>query len=145
MAKPADYPRVTPYLYYEDPETAFNWLVKAFGFTEKVRMPGPDGKLVHGELNVEDDGVVMLGRPMEGDYRRPASRHGMLYIYIDDVDAHCERARAAGAKITEEPADMFYGDRRYTAEDPEGHQWSFATRVREVSAEEMQEAMQAQA
>ena len=141
-AKPDDFPRITPYLYYEDTAAAFDWLVKAFGFTEKLRMPGPDGKLAHAELSLGDDGVVMLGTP-DPDFTRPASRHGMLYIYVNDVDAHFARARDAGAKITEEPTDVFYGDRRYTALDPEGQEWCFATHVRDVSPEEMATAAQA--
>jgi len=140
--KPADFPRVTPYLYYEDVATIFDWLVRAFGFTEKFRMPGPDGKLTHAELNCGADGVVMMGNPGP-DYTRPATRHSMLYIYVDDVDAHFARARDAGAKITEEPTDVFYGDRRYTALDPEGQEWCFATHVRDVSPEEMATAAQA--
>jgi uncharacterized glyoxalase superfamily protein PhnB len=134
--KPDDFPRVTPYLYYEDVAASFDWLVKAFGFTEKFRMPGDDGVLRHAELRVGHDGVVMMGNPGP-DYTRPPSRHSMLYIYVDDVDAHFARARDAGAKITEEPTDVFYGDRRYTALDPEGQEWCFATHVRDVSPEEM--------
>ena len=58
-------------------------------------------------------------------------------MYVDDVDAHFKRAKAAGATILEEPADQFYGDRRYGVEDPEGHQWFFATHVRDVAPEDM--------
>ena len=64
--------------------------------------------------------------------------HGDVYIYVDDVDAHYEQAKAAGAKITQEPADQFYGDRRYMAEDPEGQHWTFATHVKDVAPEDMQ-------
>ena len=69
-----------------------------------------------------------------------SATHSQLYVYVDDVDAHFTRAQEAGAKIIEEPADQFYGDRRYVAEDPERQQWSFATRVRAVSNEEMAKA-----
>ncbi len=102
-------------------------------------MPGPDGKLSHAELGFADDGVIMLGNPSP-DYHAPATTHCQYYVYVDDVDAHFETARDAGAKIIEEPTDQFYGDRRYVAEDPERQQWSFATRVREVSNEEMAQA-----
>ncbi|HUF54693.1 MAG TPA: VOC family protein [Dehalococcoidia bacterium] len=139
--KPDDFPRVTPYLYYEDVNAAFDWLIKAFGFTEKFRMPGPDGVLRHAELNVGDDGVIMIGNPGPG-YRKPASVHAMQYIYVDNVDEHYERAKAAGANITQEPADQFYGDRTYAATDPEGQAWYFATCVREVSGEEIAQAAQ---
>ncbi len=74
------------------------------------------------------------------DYRNPKHLGGathMTYIYVDDVDKHFRRAKEAGAKILEEPADQFYGDRRYGAEDPSGHHWHFATHVREVAPEDM--------
>jgi uncharacterized glyoxalase superfamily protein PhnB len=131
--------RVTPYLYYEDVAAALDWLDKAFGLAERMRMPGPDGRISHAEVT-HADAVVMLGCP-GADYRAPRrllnATHS-LYLYVDDVDAHFRRARDAGAKILEEPADQFYGDRRYGAEDPEGHQWYFATHVRDPAPEDMQ-------
>jgi uncharacterized glyoxalase superfamily protein PhnB len=131
-------PRVTPYLYYEDVDSALAWLAKAFGLRERMRIPGPDGRAAHAEMALAD-GVVMMGCPGK-DYRSP--RHlghvtHSLYVYVDGVDAHCERARAAGARIIEPPADQFYGDRRYGAEDVEGHHWFFAEHVRDVSPEDM--------
>ncbi len=140
--KPDDFPRITPYLYYEDVGAACDWLIKAFGFSERFRMPGPDGKLSHAELDFADDGVIMLGNPGP-DYHAPTATHSQLYVYVDDVDAHFTRAQEAGAKIIEEPTDQFYGDRRYVAEDPGRQQWSFATRVREVSNEELMKAQSA--
>ena len=137
--KPDDFPRITPYLYYEDVGAACDWLIEAFGFSERLRLPGPDGVLLHAELAFADDGVLMLGNPGP-DYKAPSANHCQLYVYVNDVDAHFARARDAGAKIIEEPADQFYGDRRYVAEDPERQQWSFATRVREVSNEELAQA-----
>jgi uncharacterized glyoxalase superfamily protein PhnB len=135
---PKDMPRITPYLYYEDVAAALAWLARAFGFRERLRMPGPDGSIMHAEMQLVD-GVVMMGRP-SAEYRSP-KRLGQvthsLYVYVDDVDAHCRHAKQAGAKIMEEPADQFYGDRRYGAEDPEGHHWYFATHVRDVTPEEM--------
>ena len=135
---PKDMPRITPYLYYEDVAAALAWLARAFGFRERLRMPGPDGSVMHAEMQLAD-GVVMMGRPGP-DYRSP-KRLGQvtqsLYVYVDDVNAHFRRAKDAGAKVIEEPADQFYGDRRYAAEDPEGHHWYFAQHVRDVSPEEM--------
>lgn len=92
----------------------------------------------HAEVRLADDGIVMMGWPGP-DYRNPkssGSATSMTYVYVDDADAHCEQARSAGATITTEPEDAFYGDRRYSAEDPEGHQWTFATHVRNVPREE---------
>ena len=135
---PADTPRVTPYLYYQDVAGALRFLADAFGFRERLRMPGKDGDIAHAEMTL-GDGVVMMGCPGR-DYRNP-KRLGQttqsLYIYVDDVDAHCARAKQAGAKILNEPEDQFYGDRRYGAEDPEGHHWFFATHVRDVAPEDL--------
>jgi len=136
---PADTPRVTPYLLYEDVGSAIEFLGRAFGFRERMRIPGPDGQVMHAEMEI-DDGLVMMGCPGP-DYRSPKRLGASTqnnYVYVDDVDKHYQRAREAGATILEEPADQFYGDRRYGAEDPEGHQWFFAQHVRDVSPEEMQ-------
>ncbi|HXI03038.1 MAG TPA: VOC family protein [Candidatus Saccharimonadales bacterium] len=135
---PEDCPRITPYLLYEDVGNALAWLARTFGLRERMKMPGPDGKIMHAEMEFMD-GLVMMGCPGPG-YKNP--RHlghatQNLYVYVDDVDAHFRRAKEAGAKILEEPSDQFYGDRRYGAEDPEGHQWYFAQHVRDVSHEEM--------
>ncbi len=135
---PEGYPSVMPYLLYEDSEAALEFLVNAFGFTEKVRMTGDDG---HAEVQMSD-GVIMFGTP-PGDYKNPAQLGGktqIVYVYVDDVDAHHARTKQAGAKIVREPEDQFYGDRNYAVEDPEGHEWNFGTHVRDVSPEEMQAA-----
>jgi PhnB protein len=136
---PENMPRITPYLYYKDVAAALDWLGRAFGFEERVRMPGPDGGIMHAEMECAD-GVIMLGCPGQ-DYRNP-KQLGVstvsLYVYVDDVDKHFRHAVESGAKIIEQPADQFYGDRRYGAEDPEGHVWHFATHVRDVAPEDMQ-------
>jgi uncharacterized glyoxalase superfamily protein PhnB len=130
---PPNTPRISPYLYYENVAGALEWLARAFGFRERMRMPGPDGGIAHAEMELAD-GLIMMGRP-GADYRNPR-RLGQvtqsLYVYVDEIDKHYERAREAGARILEEPADQFYGDRRYAAEDPEGHHWYFAQHVREM-------------
>jgi PhnB protein len=135
---PENMPRITPYLYYEDVAKALDWLAQAFGFRERMRMPGPDGSIQHAEVELAD-GVIMLGCP-NADYRNPKRLGGVtqnIYVYVDDVDKHFERAKRAGAKILAEPADQFYGDRRYGAVDPEGHEWYFATHTRDVAPEDM--------
>jgi uncharacterized glyoxalase superfamily protein PhnB len=135
---PAGYPRIAPYLLYRDLEGAIDFTVKAFGFTEDLRVPGPDGKATHAELRL-GDGIVMMGAP-GGDFRNPSTLGGsthLVHVYVDDVDAHCETARSAGAKILREPANQPYGDRNYNAEDPEGHHWYFAQHVRDVAPDEM--------
>jgi PhnB protein len=140
---PEEYPRVMPYLLYEDAEAALDFLTSTLGFTEKVRMTDDQGRVNHAEVTIGGDGVVMFGTP-GSDYKNPAKLGGktqIVYVYVDDVDAHYEHAKGADAKITREPEDQFYGDRTYSVEDPEGHEWSFATHVRDVSPEEMQAAM----
>ena len=135
---PSNMPRITPYLYYEDVAGALAWLTKAFGFRERMRMPGPEGKIMHAEMELAD-GVVMMGNPGP-EYRNPKKLGAAtqnIYVYVDDVDQHYKRARDAGAKILAEPKDQFYGDRSYGAEDPEGHHWYFATHVRDVAPEDL--------
>ncbi len=134
---PEGYPRVNPYLYYEDAAAAVDFLTRAFGFSERFRMTGDDGRVGHAEVEL-GDGVVMLGEP-GGDYRSPKRLGGKtqaIYVYVDDVDEHFARAKEAGATILREPKDQEYGDRNYGAEDPEGHEWYFGTRVREHAGHE---------
>ena len=129
MADPT--PRVTPYLLYEDLPGALDWLAKAFGFRETLRMAGPDGKPVHAEMRLGEDGVILMGWPGP-QYRNPR-RLGQatqnLYVRIEDIDNHFDRAVKAGAVVLEKPADQNYGDRRYGVEDPEGHRWYFAQTI----------------
>lgn len=131
---PANMPRITPYLLYEDVEAAIEYLSETFGFVERMRIPGEDGQVMHAELEFEE-GVVMIGNP-GADYQSP-KRIGhvtqMLYVYVKDVDAHFEQSKTAGAHITADPEDQFYGDRNYRTEDREGHQWTFAEHIRDVS------------
>ena len=139
---PEGFGRITPYLLYRDTDAAVDFLTRAAGFAEKVRMRGEDGKTNHAELEI-GGAVIMLGTPGE-DYKNPndlGGRTQLIYVYVDDVDAHFEHAKAEGADIQRQPEDQFYGDRMYSFNDPEGHAWSFATHVRDVSPEEMQAAM----
>lgn len=135
---PENMPRISPYLYYENVADALDWLGRVFGLKERMRIPGPEGAVMHAEMELAD-GVVMLGWPGP-DYKNPTHLGGStnsLYVFVDDVDKHFEHARSAGAKILQEPTDQFYGDRRYGAEDPEGHVWYFATHVKDVAPEDM--------
>jgi PhnB protein len=121
---------ITPYLLYEDAAAALDWLTRAFGFTEAMRMED-DGRVAHAEMDVGRGAHVHLGAP-GGDYRSPkrlGTRTALIYLYVDDLDEHCARAHEAGATIIEEPADQPYGDRRYAAEDLEGQHWYFAAPI----------------
>jgi uncharacterized glyoxalase superfamily protein PhnB len=125
--------RIIPYLLYADVDAALEFLARAFGFEERLRYTGAEGYVSHAEMRL-GDGIVFLGDPGDA-YRNPKQLGGhtvLVNVYVDDVDAHCERARAAGAEIIEEPEDQVYGERRYAATDPEGHRWYFGQVVRDV-------------
>jgi uncharacterized glyoxalase superfamily protein PhnB len=137
---------IVPYLLYNDVAAALTWLKKAFGFEEHGdRFKGPDGKVAHAAMQLPSGGdLFMMGCPHRA-YKNPRQlgiATQMQYITVKEIDRHFARAKKAGAKILEEPNDTFYGDRRYGAEDPEGHQWYFAEHVRDVSLAEMKKAMQ---
>ncbi len=120
---------VIPYLLYEDAAAALDFLSRAFGFEETSRVTSPGGGVNHAEIRL-GDGEVQLGQPPDPTSpRRLGGTAVHLYVYVADVDAHCARARTAGAQIVDEPADQDYGDRRYHARDPEGHSWYFAERL----------------
>jgi uncharacterized glyoxalase superfamily protein PhnB len=117
---------VSPYLLYNDVDAAVAWLGRAFGLKERMKMPGPDGRTGHAELEAED-GVIMMGCPGP-DYRNPNALGGvtaLVFVEVSDVDAHHARARGAGAEIVSPLEDKPYG-RTYAAKDPEGHHWHFA-------------------
>ena len=139
--RPPNTQGVVPYLSYKNGKGAIDFLAKAFGFETRGVMPGPGQSVMHAELGL-GDAVVYLGTPDGYEPKRALKdRNAAVLVYVDDVDAHCARAREAGAEITSEPADMFYGDRVYNATDLEGQMWFFHTRVRDVSFEEMNAAM----
>ncbi len=119
---------VTPYLLYEDGEAAAEFLCRAFGFREVNRTTGAVGGM-HLEFETELGGNVYAGQPPEG-YRNPSEvgRTSTTYVLVPDVDAHHDRAKAEGARIVEELVDLPFGHRRYSCSDPQGHEWSFATR-----------------
>jgi PhnB protein len=110
------------------------WLTRAFGFEEKLRFADDAGDVTHAEMTI-GDGSFFMGDP-GAEYRSPKNGGGwpaQVHVYVDDVDAHYAQAQAAGAEIRLELHDTEYGDRRYDAYDREGHLWSFATHVRDMS------------
>jgi uncharacterized glyoxalase superfamily protein PhnB len=118
---------VTPYLLYEDGDAAIDFVTRAFGFRLVDRMTGGAGGL-HAELEVSPSGgTIYLGQP-PGGFRNPAAvgATSQVYVLVDDVDGHHERAKATGATITEELNDLPFGHRRYGCIDPQGHEWFFA-------------------
>jgi uncharacterized glyoxalase superfamily protein PhnB len=134
---PAGYPQITPYLAYENERAAIAWLQHAFGFRLKHLIEDEKGAIVHCELDY-GAGSIGIGNP-DKRARSPQSAGGAysssFYVFVDDVDAHFARAKAAGAKVIRELRTMEYGDRTYGCEDLEGHPWFFGTRVDEKAWE----------
>lgn len=138
---PPGWPRISTSLYYEDPRRAIEWLCDAFGFEKRLVVEGDGGEIEHSELGY-GEGLIMVagtGRSERFPYMRAPAQVGggntqNLMVYVDDVEAHCRRARAAGAEITAEPATHDYGseywvDRSYEAVDLGGHHWWFTQRM----------------
>ena len=138
MADPR--PSLTAVVCYRDPKAALAWLEAAFGFEVSMLIEDAEGNLAHSEMRF-GNAVVMVGNEWTADHKSPKSIGGKntqtVHIQIaTDVDAHCGRARAAGAEILVEPATQFYGDRTYRCRDPEGHIWTVAQTVQAVTREE---------
>ena len=122
---------VIPVLIYPNVREAVGWLSAAFGFAERVRI----GENHRAQLGF-GDGAVIVG-DVRGDRRapRPGEVTHSVTVRVEDVRAHCERARAHGARIVMEPTDFEYGERQYTAEDPAGHRWTFSETLADVAPE----------
>ncbi|WP_432768884.1 MAG: VOC family protein [Sphingopyxis sp.] len=140
-----DHPRgkgLSSAVSYLDPKAAYRWLEEAFGFEPLFALIDADGNLAHSEMGY-GDGVVMVGSEWSDDHKSPKSIGGKntqtVHVQLaagDDIDGHCEAARAAGAAILMEPETQFYGDRTYRARDPEGHIWTFGVTVEAKTAAE---------
>jgi uncharacterized glyoxalase superfamily protein PhnB len=119
---------IIPYIFYRDVPAALEWLSRAFGFKEDMRVGTPRGGM-HGEMSL-DGQRIMMGEGAEAWRMVSANQAGFatvgIFIYLDNVDAHYERAKAAGAEIAQPPHDEDYG-RTYTARDLDGHPWFFTT------------------
>jgi uncharacterized glyoxalase superfamily protein PhnB len=120
-------PNIFPSFKYSDAHAAIDWLERAFGFSRLAVHPGPAGTVAHAELRL-GAGTIMLGSLGAPDPANPwaAEKRG-VYVHVTDVDAHYQRALAAGAEIVRELAETPYGSREYSARDVEGNLWSFGT------------------
>ena len=118
-------PTFFPYFGYRDAGAALEWLINVFGFEKIAELKGPDETIMHAELRF-GNGVIMLSSSSDPQERQTPAEHG-IYVYVDDVDAHYERVKAAGAHIVFAPEDTGWGSRRYRVLDPEGYEWSFGT------------------
>jgi len=135
---------ITPHLVCAGAAEAIDFYKKAFGATEVTRLPGPDGKLMHGAVRIEGSVVMLVDENPEWGVLGPRALKGSpvtIHVYVSDVDAFVAKAVKAGAKVVMPIDDMFWGDRYGIVEDPFGHHWSIATHVRDVTPEEMSEAM----
>jgi uncharacterized glyoxalase superfamily protein PhnB len=137
-------PSLSSALSYRDPKAALRFLEEAFGFETCMVILDADENLLHSEMRF-GDGLIMVGSEWNEATRSPASIDGKVtqtvHVHLtEDVDAHCERARKAGAVIQQEPSDQFYGDRTYRAVDPEGHLWTFGQTRQAMTPEEWDKA-----
>jgi PhnB protein len=135
---------LTPHLVCAGAAEAIEFYKRAFNAVELGRMPGPDGKLMHAMVKIGDSMLMLVDEfPQYGSVGPKALKGSpvTIHLYVEDVDATVKQAESAGAKVTMPVADMFWGDRYGRLEDPFGHQWSVATHMRDVTPEEMKQAM----
>jgi uncharacterized glyoxalase superfamily protein PhnB len=146
----ADEPTFKPSVFYRDPMAALRWLEAAFGFETTSLVTEASGRVAHSEMSFLGGAVNInpeFASPIIGEARMVSplevEGRGTQFIRVhlpEGIDEHCERARAVGARITQEPADQFYGERTYRVVDPEGHVWNFAQTVSRPTLEEMAQA-----
>lgn len=139
---PPGWPRISPAIYYDDAAEAIDWLCKAFGFEVRIKVESEPGQVEHSELEYGDGLIMVADTRKAGKFaqiRSPSQVEGgntmNLMMYVDDVEAHCRQARAAGARIVSEPKTDDYGedyweDRGYECVDIGGHHWWIYQRMR---------------
>jgi uncharacterized glyoxalase superfamily protein PhnB len=139
---PPGWPRISSALYYDDPRAAIDWLGRAFGFEVRLLVEGEGGRVEHSELTCGEGVIMVAGTTKKERFpqvRSPSQVGGgntqNMMVYVDDIEAHCKRARAAGATVTHEPETHDYGaeywvDRGYECRDVGGHHWWFMQRLR---------------
>jgi len=140
---PQGYTTVTPSITLNDTPKAIEFYKKAFGATERSRVPGPDGKIVHAEIQI-GNAIIMMNDECMGQ-RSPKSFGGSpasFYLYFEDADAAFKKAIAAGGKQLMPVTDMFWGDRMGHFEDPFGYTWNVATHVKDMTPEEMKKGQE---
>jgi PhnB protein len=137
---PDGYPQLTPYVCVDNAAKAIEFYQKVFGAKERMRMPGPDGKIGHAELQIGDSVLMLSDEAPDFGALSPRTVGGTpvtLSLYVEDVDTVFKKALASGSKQLRALENQFYGDRSGQFEDPFGHKWSVATHVEDVSEEEM--------
>jgi PhnB protein len=139
---PQNFHTVTPALVVRNGAQAIEFYKKALGAEELMRMPGPDGKIMHAELKIGDSVIFLSDENPEMGTKSPQTlggTAGSLYLYVEDVDKAFKRAVDAGGKSTMPVADMFWGDRFGSFLDPFGHNWGLSTHVEDLSEKEIEE------
>ena len=143
---PDGYPRVTPYLALDGAAEAIEFYKKVLGAEERMRLPGPDGRVGHAEIQIGDSVIMMADVSPEMNFFDPKKLGNTsvnLVVYVEDVDKTFKAALEAGAKQTQAVEDKFYGDRAGQFDDPWGHRWNVMTHIEDVSPEEMRKRMEA--
>ena len=133
---------ITPYLCVKDASAAIEFYARAFGAKENFRMTGPDGRIGHAEISIGDAAVMMSDEHPEINVVSPTTLGNTavaLHVLVPDVDATCKAAIAAGATAEREPEDQAYGERTCVLRDPFGHRWFVATKIEDVSLDEMRD------
>jgi len=141
---PEGYPRVMPYLSIDGAAAAIDFYTAVLDAKERMRMPGPDGRVGHAELEVGDSIIMLADESPDFGNKSPKTIGGSpvsIMVYVEDVDATFAKALQAGAIEVQPLEDKFYGDRSGSFEDPFGHQWHVASHVEDVSPEEMDKRM----
>jgi PhnB protein len=143
MAKPIPegYHTLTPYLAVDDASKAIEFYKRAFGATERVRMPTEDGKVAHAELEIGDSLIMLSDQFPQATVKPPKEIGGTssgVFMYTENVDETVQQAVDAGGTITMPVEDMFWGDRFGKVTDPFGHEWQIATHVEDLTEEEIQ-------
>jgi uncharacterized glyoxalase superfamily protein PhnB len=135
--------QLSPHLVCAGAADAIDFYVQAFGATEMMRMPGPDGRLMHASVSINGSSVLLVDENLDWGIRSPKTLGGTpvtIHLIVSDVDAVVARAVAAGATITMPVEDAFWGDRYGVIEDPFGHSWSVASPIRSMTPDEIRAA-----
>jgi PhnB protein len=145
---PAGYHSVTPYLIVDGAARALAWYKEAFGATELMRLPGPNGKIGHAEIQIGDSHIMLADENPKIGAKAPPAFGGSpvsLHLYLPDVDAVINKAAATGATIKTQPENKFYGDRQGSLIDPFGHIWHVSTHIEDVTPQEIEHRLKAMA
>jgi PhnB protein len=137
---PEGYSSITPYLTVDDAKAAIEFYKRAFGATEGVMMPAPDGRIAHAELQIGDSKLMLSDRFPESACKTPKELGGTtvaIFLFVEDVDSVVQDAADAGPTITTEPEDQFWGDRLGQVTDPFGNVWQIATHIEDLTPEEI--------